>query len=62
MNMKVKIVCKKCKQESIIKPSERGIVNYQSGAKELLRLECPHCHKAEWKREETLRAAGRIMT
>lgn len=60
--MKVKIVCKKCKRESIVKPSESGMVNYQSGLKKLVRLECPYCHRAEWKKEETLRAAGRLVT
>ena len=60
--MKLKIVCKKCGKESIIKPRESCMVNFQSGAKKLLRVKCPYCQRAEWKREETLRAEGKIMT
>ena len=59
--MKVKIVCKKCKRESIVEPADSGMVNFQSGIKKLLRLVCPHCQRAEWKREDTLRAAGRLI-
>lgn len=58
---KVKITCKKCKRESIVEPADSGMVNFQSGTKKLLRLVCPHCHRAEWKREDTLRAAGKIL-
>ncbi len=57
----VKITCKKCGRESIVEPADSGMVNFQSGPKKLLRLVCPHCHRAEWKREETLRAAGKIV-
>ena len=57
----VKITCKKCGRESIVEPADSGTVNFQSGPKKLLRLVCPHCHRAEWKREETLRAAGKIV-
>lgn len=60
--MNIKIVCKKCKREAIVKPNESGMVNFRSGLKKLVRLECPYCHRAEWKKEESLRVTGRMVT
>lgn len=52
--MNIKIVCKKCKREAIVKPNESAMVNFQSGLTKLVRLECPYCHYATWRKEENL--------
>lgn len=59
--VKVKMVCEKCEREYIVISNESYMVQYQSGLKKLLRLECPYCHKAAWRKEENLRASGRLV-
>lgn len=54
---KVKFKCDKCHEESIIEANESAMVNFQSGLKKLIRLECPYCHYATWRKEENLNLA-----
>ena len=60
--MRIRLTCEKCGRESEVEPTESGMVNLQRGMTKFFRLACPYCQRAIWRKEETLRAEGKIIS
>lgn len=61
MEKSVRFTCERCGKETIIVPAEYNWLNCQSGRKRVLRLVCPYCHRGVWRKEEKLRAEGKLV-